>query len=374
MRIVVPTWTVDERKGGIRTYLCNLVEALSRQADVELTLLCSRDSRVLFEGMADRAKLVELSPPGGRRLRPVTEQWSGTRIGSRFGDVLLTPSNVGLLGARIPQVVVVQSPLSVRSVRESHPAVPVDAAHRAYHRAMLGVSLRRADAVVAVTEWMRGQLLQSVRGLDAHRVHVVSEGVRVPPGVAPEPARATPGRILFVSTLFPYKGAGLLVSALGHLRARHADLEWTCRIVGRDPSGGVTAGQLRSHIDSLGLGDRVDLVGAVPHERVWDEYAAADVFVYPSELESFGLPPLEAMAVGVPVITSTAPSVREVVGDAARVVDATRPDEFASTIAELLTSNPARRELRRAGLQLVASRTWDAAAGRMLTVLRDAVS
>jgi glycosyltransferase involved in cell wall biosynthesis len=373
MRIVVPTWTVDERKGGIRTFLCNLVDALARQPDVELTLLCSRDSRAVFEGMVDRCTLVDLAPPGGQSLRPLVEQCVGARVGSRFGDVLLTPSNVGLLAARIPQVVVVQSPLAVRTVRESHPTVPVDAVHRAYHRMMLGVSLRRADAVVTVTEWMRGQLVRSVPRLDGERVHVVPEGVALPAGGAPRPVRSgPPRRLLFVSTIFPYKGAGLLVDALGHLRAHHPDLDWSCRIVGRDPSAGVTSEALRSRIEAFRIGDRVNLVGPVSHERVWEEYAGADVFIYPSQLESFGLPPLEAMAVGVPVIASTAPSVREVVGDAARVVDVTDPEGFATTIAELLTSDSARRELRQAGDQLVARRTWDAAAERLVTVLRRA--
>ena len=115
MRIVVPTWTVDERKGGIRTFLGNLVDALRRQPDVQLTLLCSRGSRPVFEGSAAPHELVDLAPAGGQRLRPIAEQWVGARIGDRFGDVLLTPSNVGLVAARIPQVVVVQAPLAVRS-------------------------------------------------------------------------------------------------------------------------------------------------------------------------------------------------------------------------------------------------------------------
>ncbi len=103
MRIVVPTWTVDERKGGIKTFLVNLVDALGRQPDVELTLLCSRDSRSVFEGTADGRELVDLAPPGGGRLRPLAEQWVAPRIGPRFGDVLITPSNIGLLGRGSPR-------------------------------------------------------------------------------------------------------------------------------------------------------------------------------------------------------------------------------------------------------------------------------
>jgi glycosyltransferase involved in cell wall biosynthesis len=375
MRVVVPTWTVDERKGGIRTFLCHLVDALGRQPDVRLTLLCSRDSRDLFAGKGDGRELADLAPRGGPRLRPLTEQWTGARIDRHLGDVLLTPSNIGLLAAKIPQVVVVQAPLAVTSIRASHREVPVSAVHRAYHRSMLGISLRRAEAVVTVTEWMREQLLQSVRGLDAGRVHVVSEGVEAPTGDdARRLPRRGPLRVLFVSTLFSYKGAGLLVDALGRLRVRRPELDWVCRIVGRDPSGGETSRALRARIDAGGVADRVTLVGPVSPEQVWDEYAGADLFVYPSQLESFGLPPLEAMAAGVPVIASAAPAVREVVGDAARVVDVTDRESFATGIEELLASASAREELREAGRRRVETRTWDHAAERLLTVLRCASS
>ncbi len=114
---------------------------------------------------------------------------------------------------------------------------------------------------------------------------------------------------------------------------------------------------------SLGIAERVVLVGAVPHADIGREYAGADLFVYPSQLESFGLPPLEAMAAGVPVITSDAPSVREVVDDGARVVDVTDPGRFAAAIAELLTSGEARRDLCRAGHRVAGATDVDGDGG-----------
>jgi glycosyltransferase involved in cell wall biosynthesis len=370
MRVVIPTWTVDAEKGGIRTFLVNLVDGLRRRPHVELTLLCHARSRPLFEPFAGDVRLLDLSPPGGDQVRPVAEQLFAPRITAALGDVLLTPSNVGLLGARIPQVVVVQAPLAVPSIRASHRDVPVDRPHRAYHRVVLGPSLRRAEAVVAVTEWLRGELLRSVPGLDPARVHVVPEGVD-PVTVVPANDRlGAPPTILFVSTLFPYKGAAPLIDALGRLHAVHPALGWTCRIVGRDPSGGETSRGLRARATELGVASRVAIVGAVPHADIGREYAAAELFVYPSQLESFGLPPLEAMAAGVPVITSDAPSVREVVDDGARVVDVTDPDQFAAAIAELLMSDEARRDLARAGHRVAARRTWTETAARMDAVLR----
>jgi glycosyltransferase involved in cell wall biosynthesis len=367
MRVVVPTWTVDEHKGGTRTYLTQMVDALARRPEVDLTLLCSPGNRGLFPS-GGQIRVVERAPAGGSGLRPVAEQWTGARLRPDLGDVLLTPSNIGLLGARIPQVVVVQAALALASVRAAHRDVPVSAAHRAYHRVMLGPSLRRADAVVTVTEWMRAELLRSVRRLDPSRVHVVPEGVAPPEAraVADAPARV----VLFVSTLFPYKGADLLVDALAHLRAHRPDLDWTCRIVGRDPAGGATHARLRTRLDELGIGDRVTLVGPVAPERIREEYAAAGVFVYPSQVESFGLPPLEAMAAGVPVVASDAPGISEVVGEAARVVDARDAPRLAGAIAEVLTSAPLRRDLEQAGARRARMLSWDHAAAGLVEVLR----
>jgi glycosyltransferase involved in cell wall biosynthesis len=373
MRVVIPTWTVDEHKAGIRTYLTNLVDALRRQPEIELRLLCSPKSRALFAPTADPDELVDVRLVGGTPLRALSEQIAALGGSTRSGDVLLTPSNVGLVAARLPQVVVVQNALVLPSVRAQVPEADVGVGRRVYFRSLLGRSLRGAEQVVAVTTWVRDEILRNVDGIEPRRVRVVPEGVAPNPDPKPATDVASTPRILFVSTLFRYKGAELLLDALGRVRSDRPDLGWECRIVGRDPSGGALTDALRAQAAALGVDDRVTLAGASAPEGLVREYREATVLVYPSLVESFGLPPLEAMAAGLPVIASHAPGVAEVVGDAAVVVDPTRPEALADAIVRVLSSAPTRDALRSAGLRRAAELSWDHAAHELLPVLRDAV-
>ena len=95
-------------------------------------------------------------------------------------------------------------------------------------------------------------------------------------------------------------------------------------------------------------------------------YNAADAFAYPSLYEGFGLPPLEAMACGVPVITSDRASLPEVVGDAGRLVDPERPDALAAALAEVLSDESTRARMRQAGLARARRFTWEAMGSRLL--------
>lgn len=373
MTLVVPTWTVDESKGGIKTYLTGLVGALQRAPGVRLHLLCTTRSLPIFAALHDpgRTTITSVLLPGPETLRPVLEQAAGAQIGRNHGDVLVVPSNVGLLLARIPQIVVVQAPLAVPTIRARHSdLVRTDLAHRAYHRAALGLTLKRACAVVTVSAWLRCELLESIPRLDPRRLHVVAEGVVRPPPAAVRRSVGSGNRILFVSTLFPYKGAAELVAALRLLARDHPQLPWECRIVGRDPSGGRTTAQLEEQIRFFSLTDRVTLVGPIPHDMIWREYRGADLFVYPSRLETFGLPPLEAMAVGVPVIASVAPSVAEVVGDAAQIVDPADAAALARAMAEVLGSTDRRAALVAKGHRRAATLSWEATAERFVAIAR----
>lgn len=371
IRIVVPTWTVDASKGGIKTYLTEVLRGLARREDTELTLICSRSSRSVFDALENDSsvRLEVLDRAARPTLRPIWEQLRPVAMLQRHGQVLFTPSNVGILRARIPQVVVVQSPLAVPSIRADYAHLMRQSAlHRAYFRAMLGPSLRRVDAVIAVSTWLRSELLRSVAGLDPERVHAVPEGVGHPPD-GPMIAKASPPVILFVSTLFGYKGASDLVEALGILAEHMPRVAWSARFVGKDPSGGVESARLAQRANELDVGDRVTLVGPLRHDEVWNAYATATVFVYPSRLETFGLPPLEAMASGVPVIASNAPSVRSVVAGAAITVDPQDHRALAEQLCELLTSPARRAALVKAGYRRASELSWDNAAAQIRDVV-----
>jgi glycosyltransferase involved in cell wall biosynthesis len=220
-----------------------------------------------------------------------------------------------------------------------------------------------------VSEWVRTELLRSFPDLDPSHVTTVHEGVAPPPPRATTESRRS-GLLLFVSTLFAYKGAELFIDALSTLKAVRPDVDWRARLVGRDPTGGATSTRLRALAEGRDLAGRVELVGAVPHDQVWTEYQRAEIFVYPSQLETFGLPPLEAMAMGTPVVVSDAPPLVEIVDDAGLVVDPTDANAFATALARLLDSDGERQRLRDAGLRRVGELTWDRAAAALAEVLR----
>ena len=117
------------------------------------------------------------------------------------------------------------------------------------------------------------------------------------------------------------------------------------------------------------LPPRVHFTGYVPDDRLPDLYSGATAFIYPSLYEGFGIPPLEAMACGVPVITSNTTSLPEVTGGAAILIDPAKPREMADAILELFANDALRRELIPKGLARAAFYSWDEAAQMTRRVL-----
>jgi glycosyltransferase involved in cell wall biosynthesis len=125
-------------------------------------------------------------------------------------------------------------------------------------------------------------------------------------------------------------------------------------------------------LEALGLRDRVRFVGYIDEEELPLWYAAATVFVFPSIYEGFGMPPLEAMACGTPVVTSNTSSLPEVVGDAGIMVDPHDAAALAAALAQLLNDADLRADLRTRGLQRAARFTWSTTAERTLRAYEDA--
>ena len=121
-----------------------------------------------------------------------------------------------------------------------------------------------------------------------------------------------------------------------------------------------------------GLGDRVKVLGLIPQEDLVPLYTAADALVFPSRYEGFGLPPLEAMACGCPVICSRATSLPEVVGDAALIFDPTDPEELAARLRAVASRADLRAQLGAGGLARAAGFGYDKSARVLLDLLEQA--
>ena len=172
--------------------------------------------------------------------------------------------------------------------------------------------------------------------------------------------------VLYVGRLSAGKNVATLVRAMAHVTT--ADL--TLVVVG-DPDR--TCRDLPLIARAAGVEARVRFVGAMADESLSALYVAAAVFCFPSFDESFGLPPLEAMAAGTPVVCSNRPALVETCGDAAVYVDPTDPVAIARAIDALLSDPPRRAALREAGLRRASTFKWRHSAERLLASVRAAV-
>ncbi len=173
-----------------------------------------------------------------------------------------------------------------------------------------------------------------------------------------------PPYLAYIGNLHPRKNLATLVEAFNLLRGR--GLEHKLAVIGGGGLGRLNNAEYRKlmrRVEDLGLEDEVVFTGYVPDERLKSLLVQADLLVFPSIYEGFGLPPLEAMACGVPVVTSNRASLPEVVGDAALLVeDPLDPEEIASKVELLLGDESLRARLVERGRERARTFTWEKAA------------
>jgi len=247
---------------------------------------------------------------------------------------------------------------------------------RLYRRMNYPHSVRAADAIVINSESLRSEIQRYLQ-VDKGKLKLVYEAVDhdlFRPGDAAA-ARAHVARrygvtkpfVLFVSTLWPYKNCDGLLRAWASSRAELGDRQLAI-VGGSQDSKYVTS--LHALADQLGISEDVVFTGKVPLEETVRFYQAADVFVYPSVNETFGLPILEAMACGCPVVTSDVSAMPETAGGAAVLADATAPAAIGRAIVEAAGSG--RDRLRDLGFRRASQFTWGATAAATLDVYREA--
>jgi glycosyltransferase involved in cell wall biosynthesis len=245
---------------------------------------------------------------------------------------------------------------------------------RAYRRMNYPRSARVADAIIINSESLRSEV-QRYLEVDPGKLKLIYEAVDhelFQPGDAREAAARiakhgiTKPFLLFVSSLWPYKNCDGLLRAWALARGDLGDRQLAIVGAGRDEK---YVASLHSLAAELGITQDVVFVGAVPLEETVSFYRAADAFVYPSLNETFGLPILEAMACGCPVVTSDTSAMPETAGGAATLSDPRDPASIAKAIIEAL--GPGKDQMRDLGLRRAAQFTWAATATSTLDVYRE---
>jgi glycosyltransferase involved in cell wall biosynthesis len=246
--------------------------------------------------------------------------------------------------------------------------------NRVYLSTFTPPSLRRADRVITISEDARRDVIE-LCGVAPERVTPIllaaDERFRPAPTPEVEAFRARHGLperfVLYLGTLQPRKNVETLVRAYALLRERGSD-DHVLVLAG--PRGWQYE-PIYELVHQLGLSASVKLPGFVPDDQQALWYSSAAVFAFPSRYEGFGLPLLEAMACGAPVVSSSASSLPEVVGDAGLLVDPADVEGWTSALCQLLEDEPRRRELSAAGQARARRFSWRRLALETVQVYRE---
>lgn len=242
------------------------------------------------------------------------------------------------------------------------------------------LAVRHADRIIVPTEAVKRDL-ERYYGCGLEKMVVVHHGVAIP--VFPERAARVEGQrgdglrqaqaiteaaplLLYVGRLERKKNVARMVEAFSRIASQHPDLRF---VLAGPPGFGYE--EVRAAIDRSSVRDRIIETGWVDQTQYHQFLSSASVFLFPTLGEGFGLPILEAMAAGVPVITSSGGAHGEVAGDAALLVDPESTEEIAAAIDRTLRDANLRSDLVRQGQQRVTQFTWTRSAQHTWNVLRD---
>jgi glycosyltransferase involved in cell wall biosynthesis len=350
--------------GGFKTYTRNLIEGLgkvdgNRTIDLYLDRACGD---VLPPGDARfRAHVVRARPAA---IGPVVREQVSlpSALSVNRPDVLHCPTGTGAVWAPCPTIV------TIHDAMEQMPASVTGAASRTsglkrrlfrlYNRYCQQVAARRASLVITVSECSRRDII-AFFGLPPEKVRVIPNApgphFRRDASGGSEPRAQHGLYIMALAAADPRKNLVNLIRAYARLPVDLIEryrllLVWT---------HGALRDELLTLARTLGVADRIASVRAPSDDELCQLYNAASVFAFPSLYEGFGLPPLEAMACGAPVVASNSSSIPEVLGDAALLVDPRSPTELAHAIAAVLGDDARAEQLRRRGIAQAARYTWE---------------
>lgn len=336
--------------GGTATSILGTLGALARRGDVELVGVSARHGAPPAEAFRPPIEVRPLPLP---RLA-LYESWHALR----WPPVERATGPVDVVHATAIAVPPTRAPLVMTIHDLAFLAEPDHATRHGNRFFRRGTELARRHArlVLVPSEATAAECREA--GFDPDRLRVVPWGVEVRPvdrdDVAEAAARHGIGRpyVLFVGTIEPRKNLGAVVEAMATLAGREVDLV----VVGPTGWNEDLDGRLR-RLDGTGVG--VHRLGFVPLSDLPALYAGSAAFCFPSLREGFGMPVLEAMAHGAPVVTSATSATAEVAGDDALLVDPRDPAAVGAALARILDDPALADDLRARGRARAATYTWD---------------
>jgi len=373
----------NAQTGGGYTVLSNLVLHLAQvDRDNDYILVVSRANRHAFETSAPNFRYVAL-PVWVHRipLRLVVDNVVVPVLANKYGvDVFFAPNDALPPGLHCRTVVGALNLIhyQARDMVSWNGAPLLERCRillrRKYYRHKTPQAMSRADHVVAISQETRCQVIANAPGIRPERVEVVYPGV--PPAFM-TPLNGHPTArdnlrlpyILSTSAILPYKNFDKLITAFAMLEHKY-HVPHQLVIVGSAPYPSYQV-QLRQLAAQLGVANKVDFRGFVHLEELVELYRGAAVFVLLSSVESFGFPVLEAMACGVPVVTSNLSTLPEIVGDAGLTVNPEDVSAVAQVLGRILQDHTLRAELARQSRARAKYFSWERAALQIRRVFEE---
>lgn len=362
---------IDARKltdFGIGTHIEGLVTALAARRDLKLSLVVREEHVQRAADLAPEARLRPVRAGGytARELLEVSLAFRGQQL-----DVVHLPHYVVPFALPAPAVVTIHDIIQLL-----YP--PRERRFRAllYLRLMVRRALKRARRIVTVSRSSRNDLV-AIFGGRRDRIDVIPNGVdqiffERPPKAFLEGIRERyglrPPLVLAVGNDKPHKNAEAILQGFNRAVRFHG-LPGQLVLVGGFPPGS----RLGTAARRLGLADRVVLTGRIPKADLVGLYHLSSVLLHPALYEGFGLPILEAMAAGLPVVTSNLGAMRELGEGSARLVEPLDVLGIAATLERVLVDDPLRRRMIEAGRQKATEMTWERAAEATVAAYRRAL-
>ena len=361
---------IPGKVGGTEVYIRNLVRHLSRlDNENEYVIFINRESIGVFDEIAPGFKIIVC--PVNAENRPFRILWEQFilpfQVLRHRLDLLLSA------GMTAPFICPAKSIVVIYDLQHVNEPENFPRFHLLFLRSIIYLSAKSADQVITISEHVKRDIARHYN-LAASDIYVTYCAVdraafhrRSPVEVLSVRKRYNlPERfILYIASSLPHKNYERLFTAFK--RVRDEELGIKLVLVGaRDYGGDV----ILKKISELGLEDDTLFLGWLPFEDIPAIYSASDLFVFPSLHEGFGIPVVEAMACGVPVVCSDIEPLREVAGDAAVFVDPLSPDKIAEGIQNVLKNRDMREGFVKAGLRRAEDFSWDKTALKTIAAIK----
>jgi glycosyltransferase involved in cell wall biosynthesis len=334
------SYTVSAEPTGIGVYSAKLISQLAQLNPADRFLLCYRPKQFL------QSRIPKMPSNVSRRLlQPPLPVWGATVFHGLNQRIDRCPA---------PRIVTTFHDLFVMTSEYSS----TDFRARFTRQAQLAAA--SSDLIVAVSEFTASQV-RDLLNVPSSKIRVIPHGVDP---VDPPPGAGRENIILFVGVLQERKNLTRLVKAFERIPS-----PWRLVIAGS--ANGFGARRILDAIAASPVRPRIEVTGYLPASGLHDLYRRAAIFAFPSLDEGFGIPVLEAMAYGVPVLTSNRSALPEVAGEAALLVDPFCEEQIANALLRLASDESLRNQLRSLGFQRAASFTWEKTAQSTYRVYRE---